>query len=45
MELKDIEILDRIETKIDAIIAALQEELSRVNAAIAKIESEQEESK
>jgi hypothetical protein len=45
MDQKDIETLIRIEDKIDVILAALQEELSRVNAAIAKIEAEQEESK
>ncbi len=44
MEQKDIETLIRIEDKIDVILAALQEELSRVNAAIEKIEAEQGES-
>ena len=43
MEQKDIETLIRIEDKIDVILAKLREEMTRIAAAIAKIEAEQGE--
>lgn len=45
MTRQDIETLKRVESNIDVILDVLREEMSRINAEIAKVEAKQGEIK